>query len=85
MSYRVEILRAAQKQLARVDRQDRLRIVDAIRALAHAPRPHGSKKLTGRPAMRIRVGAYRVIYEVHDGHLLVLVVALGHRRDVYER
>ena len=85
MSYRVDILRIAQKQLARVDRQFQLRIIEAIRALAHDPRPHGSMKLSGRAAMRIRVGAYRVIYEVHDGHLLILVVALGHRRDVYDR
>ena len=83
MSYTVEILRSAQKQLAAIDRQDQPRVISAIRTLANEPRPPGCKKLTGRPAWRIRVGVYRVIYEIHDNRLLVLVVAIGHRREVY--
>ncbi|MEN6449414.1 MAG: type II toxin-antitoxin system RelE/ParE family toxin [Thermoguttaceae bacterium] len=83
MSYAVEILRSAQTQLAKIDREDRLRIIVAIRELGNVPRPPGCKKLGGRPAWRIRVGVYRVIYEVHDDRLRVLVVRIGHRRDVY--
>ena len=83
MTYAVAILRSAQKQLAKIDRQGRDRIVSGIRGLANDPRPPGSKKLSGRPAWRIRIGAYRVIYEVLDEQLLVLVVAVGHRREVY--
>lgn len=83
MNYAVEILRSAGKQLAAIDRQDQPRIFAAIRALASNPRPPGCKKLTGRPAWRIRVGVYRVIYEIHDNRLLVLVVVVGHRREVY--
>ena len=83
MTYTVEILRSAQKQLAKVDRQDQPRIITAIRELAQNPRPLGSKKLSGRDAWRIRVGAYRAIYEVHDDRLLVLVITIGHRKDVY--
>lgn len=83
MSYSVEILRSAQKQLARIEAQHRTRIIAAIRALADDPRPAGSVKMSGRSAWRIRVGAYRVIYEVHDDRLVVLVVVVGHRRDVY--
>ncbi len=83
MSYSIEILRVAQKQLAKIDRTQQNRIVDAIRKLADDPRPSGCKKLSGRPAWRIRIGAYRVIYEVHDGQLVVLVIAIGPRRDVY--
>ena len=83
MTYAVAILRSAQKQLAKIDRQSRVRIISAIRGLANDPRPPGSKKLSGRPAWRIRIGAYRVIYEVLDEQLLVLVVAVGHRREVY--
>jgi mRNA interferase RelE/StbE len=83
VTYTVEILRSAQKQLAKVDRQDRTRIITAIRELAQNPRPLGSKKLSGRDAWRIRVGAYRAIYEVHDDRLLVLVITIGHRKDVY--
>lgn len=83
VTYRVEILRSAQKQLAKIDRQDQSRIISAIRELANDPRPPGCNKLSGRPAWRIRVGTYRVIYEIHDDRLLVLVVTIGHRKDVY--
>ena len=55
----------------------------AIHELANDPHPHGSKKLSGRPAWRIRVGAYRVIYEIFADRLLILVVAIGHRKEVY--
>ncbi|MEI7902564.1 MAG: type II toxin-antitoxin system RelE/ParE family toxin [bacterium] len=75
MSYTVEILRVAQKQLSRLDRQSQERLIVAIRFLAVNPRPEGCLKLTGRPAWRIRVGAYRVIYEIADGQLRVLYTA----------
>jgi len=83
MSYGLEILRAAQKQLAQITPVDRDRIVAAIKDLADAPRPAGCKKLSGRPGWRIRIGSYRVIYEVHDDKLLILVVTIGHRREIY--
>ena len=83
MTYRIEILRSAQRQIAKIDRQDQSRIVMAIRDLASSPRPAGCKKLSSRPAWRIRVGDYRVIYEIHDDQLLILVVTIGHRRDIY--
>ena len=83
MTYAVEILRAAQKQLAKIDPQAQSRIIDSIRGLAIDPRPQGCKKLSGRPAWRIRIGAYRVIYEIHDGQLVVLVITIGNRGDVY--
>ncbi len=83
MTYSIEILRVAQKQLAKIDRDRQQRIIDAIRLLADNPRPAGCKKLTGRPAWRIRICAYRVIYEIHDDSLLVLVVTIGNRKDVY--
>ncbi|MGI8905416.1 MAG: type II toxin-antitoxin system RelE family toxin [Candidatus Sumerlaeaceae bacterium] len=83
MKYTVQILRAAQKSLAALPDSDRSKIIDAIRALADDPRPPGAVKLSGRPAWRIRVGNYRVIYEIVDQQLEVLVVAIGHRRDIY--
>ncbi|MGA2401072.1 MAG: type II toxin-antitoxin system RelE/ParE family toxin [Syntrophobacteraceae bacterium] len=55
----------------------------AVRSLADDPRPAGVRKLTGREAWRIRVGDYRIVYEIHDDALVLLVVAIGHRRDVY--
>jgi mRNA interferase RelE/StbE len=83
VTYTVEILRAAQTQLAKIAKQDRGRIIAAIRSLANVPRPHGCKKLSGRSAWRIRVGTYRVLYEIHDDRLVVVVITLGHRKDVY--
>jgi mRNA interferase RelE/StbE len=83
MSYGLEILRTAQKQLAQITQVDRDRIVAAIMDLADVPRPVSCKKLSGRPGWRIRVGSYRVIYEIHDDKLLILVVTVGHRREVY--
>ena len=84
MTYAVTILRSAQKQLAKLDVQTSSRIASAIHALADNPRPPDCKKLTGRPVWRIRVGTYRVIYEVQDKELVVLVVTIGHRREVYQ-
>lgn len=83
MTYRVEILRSAAKELQRIHHEDRVRIIDALQKLASDPRPPGSKKLSNRPAWRIRIGSYRVIYEIHDQELMVLVVAAGKRSEIY--
>ena len=85
MRLRHELLieRRAQKQLARITQPDRDRIVAAVWELAEEPRPVGVRKLAGREAWRIRVGDYRIIYEINDQALMVLVIAIGHRRDVY--
>lgn len=83
MTYAIEILRAAQKELAKIDRQAQSRIIASIRGLATDPRPASCKKLSGRSAWRIRIGAYRVIYEIHDNQLVVLIVTIGNRNDVY--
>ena len=83
MTYAVSILRSAQKSLGSLHSVHQGRVVAAIRRLATSPRPPGVKKLTGRDAWRIRVGDYRVIYEIDDAALTVLVVDVGHRRQVY--
>ena len=83
MTYSIEILRSAQKQLSKINRQDQDRIISSIESLANNPRPDGCKKLSGRPAWRIRIGSYRVIYELQDEKLIVLVIRIGHRRDIY--
>ena len=83
MSYHVSIEKSVLKQLAKVPEPDYSRIKSAILSLARNPRPAGCKKLKGRSAYRIRQGNYRVIYEVGDQQLRVLVVAVGNRRDVY--
>jgi mRNA interferase RelE/StbE len=83
--YRIELRPAAHRALRKLDPQVRRRIQGAVALLAEDPRPPNAKKLNGRDAFRVRVGDYRVIYTVDDGILLVVVVTLGHRRDVYER
>jgi mRNA interferase RelE/StbE len=83
MSYDVLILRRAQKELANLPKTDYQRIHDAVEALAEEPRPVGCKKLVGREGWRIRVGDYRVIYEVDDTNQKVTVLHIGHRRDIY--
>ena len=83
MTYSLFIERRAQRSLSRIDAANCDRISDAIRRLVNDPRPHGVKKLSGRNAWRIRVGNYRVLYEIHDERLLILVVDIGHRREIY--
>jgi mRNA interferase RelE/StbE len=82
--YRVEILAAARRQLEKLARPPQGRVRQAVRALAADPRPPGAKLLSEqRTIWRIRVGDYRVLYEIRDEQLVVLVIRLGHRREVY--
>ena len=86
MTYRVAILPAAQRDLAGLPRRDRKRIDERILSLATNPRPPGVKALQGQSGfLRLRVGDYRVIYQVRDEVLLVLVVKVGHRSKVYRK
>jgi mRNA interferase RelE/StbE len=81
--YTVGIQQRARRALARIPEDDSNRILAAIRGLASNPRPVGCVKLSGREAWRLRTGMYRIIYEINDTELTVLVVDVGHRRDVY--
>jgi mRNA interferase RelE/StbE len=83
LRYELLIERRAQKQLARIAQPDLERIVTAVRGLAENPRPTGVKKLAGREAWRICIGDYRVIYELRDQTLVVLVISIRQRRDAY--
>jgi mRNA interferase RelE/StbE len=83
MTYRIEVSRRAAKAVTSLDKPLRRKILAAIEGLAGNPRPAGCKKLAGQEAWRIRVGDYRIIYEIHDQVLLVIVVDLGHRREIY--
>ena len=86
MTYRVEIASAAVRQLRKLDRTAQRRVQAAIELLAVEPRPSGAKKLAGGDGeWRARTGDYRIVYEIHDSVLLVLVVAVGHRREIYDR
>jgi len=84
MSYAVLLSSAAERQLGKLDRSVARRMTDAMTRLADQPRPPGCKKLAGLDAWRIRVGDYCVVYEIHDARLVVLVVRIGHRREVYD-
>ena len=86
MSYHVDFTAAAAREVKRLPHPARARVLDAITALADEPRPHGSRKLVGeQSAWRIRIGDYRVIYDVFDDELVVTVVRAAHRREVYDR
>ena len=83
MNYSLFILPRAQKELAQLSAGPFARVRDAIRGLTNDPRPPGCLKLTGRDGWRLRVGEFRVIYEIDDEHRLVTELNVGHRRDVY--
>jgi mRNA interferase RelE/StbE len=82
-SYRLLIKPSAGKEIETLPKQDRRRIVGKITALSHDPRPPGCEKLSGRDQYRLRQGNYRILYEIQDSDLIVVVVKVGHRRDVY--
>jgi mRNA interferase RelE/StbE len=84
MTYKISILRKAQKQLAKIPASDFKKIKQAILDLGQDPRPPGSLKLKGRPGWRIRQGDYRVIYEIQDDQLIVIVLDIGNRKDIYK-
>jgi mRNA interferase RelE/StbE len=84
MAYKIEIKPSAVKSLSKIPRPHRRRIAKRIDGLAEDPRPKDSKKLSGEQDLhRIRVGDYRIIYQVEDDVLIVLVVRIGSRGDVY--
>lgn len=82
--YKVEIKLSASKELRGLPLDVRERIGNRIDDLGKEPRPNGCEKLTGTSSCyRIRVGDYRVVYEVEDARVVVIVIKVGHRRDVY--
>jgi mRNA interferase RelE/StbE len=86
VTYEVRLAPAAVRQLRKLDPPGRRRVQAAIDLLAEDPRPPGARQLVGGAGeWRVRTGDFRIIYDIRDGELLVLVVTVGHRRDVYER
>ena len=83
MNYVVLLKASAERELEHLPARLHDRIVERLVSLSSAPRPRGSKKLHGMEAYRIRVGDYRVLYEVDDRRLRVTVYSIGHRREVY--
>ena len=86
MTYRVEVAPAALRQLRKLGPPARRRVQAAIELLSDEPRPGGAKKLVGGDGeWRVRTGDYRIVYGIRDSVLLILVVAVGHRREIYRR
>lgn len=84
-SYKVEIKRSAQKELRSLPLTVRRALVKRIMKLEADPRPRGVEKLHGAQDLyRVRQGSYRVVYEVHDKAVLVMVIKVGHRKDIYK-
>lgn len=86
MAYTIEIEPRARRQLRALPRDMQRRITDALAQLAEQPRPPEARRLTGYDrTYRLRVGAYRILYEIEDRVRIILIIEVGHRREVYER
>ena len=82
--YRIEVVQSAERALGRLPRPILPKVLAAIQALSDNPYPHGCRKLAGeKNVFRIRVNVYRVLYEIHSNLVLVKVLKIGHRKDVY--
>ena len=86
MTYGVEISTSAERSIAKIEKKTRLRVIGAIELLALDPRPPGVKMLRGgeQGRWRARVGDYRIVYTIEDDRLIVLVLRVAHRREVYD-
>ena len=86
MKYRIEFKRSAAKALRKIPKSDQKRIAHKIDSLsANLPDPATTKMKGDNPFHRVRVGDYRIIYEIHEDTLLILVLKIGHRKEVYRR
>ena len=81
--YKIFIKPSAVKEIENIPKKDRLRIIKRVQALADDPRPPGCEKLSGQERYRVRQGKYRIVYSISDFELIIIVVKVGHRRDVY--
>jgi len=82
--YSIEISRTAERQLKKLPRKDQRRVVKAMLTLAEDPRPKGSRKLAGYDdVFRIRVGRYRILYSISGRKLVIIILKIGRRKDVY--
>jgi mRNA interferase RelE/StbE len=82
-SFKVTVKQSVAKDLRRIPKKEVERILKRIQALAGEPRPRGAEKLSEQERYRLRQGVYRIIYEIKDEELVVVVVKVGHRRNVY--
>jgi mRNA interferase RelE/StbE len=83
--YRLIFRKSVALDLRRIPNRDLRKILAAIESLSEEPRPSGIEKLSGRERYRVRQGNYRIIYEINDNEIIVVIVKVGHRKDVYRR
>jgi mRNA interferase RelE/StbE len=83
MKYSLIVSKIAKRQLKRLDAPVQRRVLAAIGELAESPRPAGYRKLQARPGYRIRIGDYRVVYDIYDTIITVEIIEVGHRKDIY--
>jgi len=81
--YELEVRPSVSRDVKGIPKEDLKRILRKIKALRDDPRPQGCVKLTGQEYYRIRQGDYRIVYEIHDARLIVVVVKVGNRREIY--
>ncbi len=82
--FRLEISATAEKQMRKLDKTDQIRVLRAVQNLAREPRPPGTRKLRGyEDVYRIRVGSHRILYSIESRRLLIIILKVGHRRDIY--
>lgn len=84
-SYRLVFKKSVAKDLRQIPNSDVARILRRIESLATDPRPPGSEKLSGQEKYRVRQGVYRIVYEIKDELLIVTVVKVGHRKNIYKQ
>jgi mRNA interferase RelE/StbE len=82
-SYNLRIKPSAAKELEALPRKDRQRIITRVRKLSDEPRPSGCEKLSGHNLYRMRQGNYRILYTIQDADSVIVIIAIGHRREVY--
>jgi len=83
-NFRIEVSATAERQIRKLRREDQLRVLRAIQPLATEPNPPGARKVRGYPdVFRIRVGTFRILYRVEGRRLLIIILKLGHRREIY--
>lgn len=83
MTYAIRFTRSAQKELKKLDSKQQIRLLEAIQTLGKYPKKGDVRPMVGSTAWRLRVGNYRVIYDIKDHEVTVLILKVGHRKDVY--
>lgn len=82
--YSIEFRKSVEKELKSIPKKDQIRILQRVALLRDDPRPSGCKKLSGQERYRLRQGSSRILYEIRDEKLVITVVKIGDRRDVYD-